>query len=71
MSQKARDIAPVDAAARDEKIVARATGDAAQLKLALRGRVVLAKPGACERESRVTLDARARREQSMTLGVAL
>ena len=71
VSKQARDVAPVDAAARYEKVVARAPSDAAQLKLSLRRRGVLAKPCACERESRVTLDARACGEQSMALCVAL
>ena len=70
VSQQARDIAPVDAAASDKKVVARAPRDAAQLKFALRGRGIFAKPHASERQSRVTLNARARREQSVTLGLA-
>lgn len=71
MSQQARYVAPVDAAARDEKIVARAPCDAAQLKLALRRRSVPAKPRASERESRITLDAGARGKQRVTLDFAL
>ena len=55
-----RDVAPVDAAAGDEQVVAAAPGDAAQLHLARRGSRVGRRRGAGRGEPRVTLDALAR-----------
>ena len=69
--EQARDVAPVDAAARDEQVVARAPRDAAQLQLARRGCGVLARRRAGERESRVALDALARGEQRVPPGLAV
>jgi len=63
--EQARDVAAVDAAPGGQKVVARAPGDAAQLHLARRGRVVAARAGAGQRESRVALDALASGEQSL------
>jgi hypothetical protein len=67
---EARDVASVHAAARDEQVVARASSDAAQLQLARRGRVRLARRRACEREARVTFDALARGKQRVPLHLA-
>lgn len=67
MCEQARDVAPVDAATRGEQVVAGASGDAAQLQLARRGRVVGARARAGQREARVALDAFARGEQRMPL----
>ena len=57
---EARDVAPVDAAARGEQVVAPATGDAAQLHLARRGSRLRARLRGGQRQTRVTLDALAR-----------
>ena len=67
MRQQARDVATVDAATGGEQVVARAPGDAAQLKLARRGRGVLARARAGQREAGVALDALARGEQRVPL----
>ena len=61
--QQARDVAPVDAAPGGEQVVARAPRDAAQLQLARRGRGILARARAGQREAGVALDALARGEQ--------
>jgi len=55
-----RDVAPVDAAARDEQVVAAAAGDAAQLHLARRRSRVGRRRSTGDGESGVTLDALAR-----------
>lgn len=66
--QKARGVAPVDAAPGGEQVVARAPRDAAQLKLARRGRCILARTRAGQREAGVALDALARGKQRVPLG---
>lgn len=68
--EQARDASAVDAAARRQKVVARAPRDAAKLKLALGRRFVLVGGSARERETGVALDALARREQSVALLLA-
>lgn len=68
--EQARDVATVDAAPGGEQVVARASGDAAQLQLARRGRVVAPRAVAGQRESRVALDALARGEQHVPLRFA-
>lgn len=55
-----RDVAPVDAAAGDEQVVAASARDAAQLHLARRGSCVGSCVGAGRSEPGVTLDALAR-----------
>jgi len=65
--QQARDVAPVDAAPGGEQVVARATSDAAQFQFARRGRGVLARVGAGQREACVALYALARGEQRVSL----
>lgn len=55
-----RDVATVDAAAGDEQVVSTTAGDATHLHLASSGSRVSARRGACDGETRVTLNALAR-----------
>lgn len=70
VSEKARHVAPVDAAAGEQEVVARAAGETAQLQLALRRVRVPSRPDAGEREADVTLRALARGEHGEPLRLA-
>lgn len=67
---EARDVSAADASSGDQKVVARATGDAAQLQLARRRLSFLVSGRAGESKTRVTLDALAHGEQRVSLRLA-
>lgn len=67
---QACDASAVDAAARRQKVVARAPRDAAEFEFALGRRFVFVGGSARERETGVALDALARREQGVALLLA-
>jgi len=67
---KARDVSAAEASSGDQQVVARATGDAAQLQLARRRLCFLVSSRAGESKTRVTLDALAHGEQCVSLRLA-
>lgn len=68
--EQARDASAVDAAARRQKVVARAPRDAAEFEFALGRRFVFVGRSARERETCVALDALARGEEGVALLLA-
>lgn len=68
--EQARVVAASNTSAGDEEVVARATGNAEQLRLSRRRLFVQTRRRAGERKPRVTLDALSRCEERMPFGLA-